>query len=88
MKLIDLEMLRIANQSKEGHPQGVSMGMWRGRASYCAGALCQPVLDLGGSVQPNAGLGENAGTWASMLNIGEPDFQAEGHEVSVNAQEY
>lgn len=48
MKLIDSEMFRVANQSKERTSQGVSMWMWRGRASHCFGALCQPVLDLGG----------------------------------------
>lgn len=37
---------------------------------------------------PHSGLGENAGTWAWVLNMGEPGFQAQGHAVSVNAQEY
>lgn len=91
MKLIDSEMFRVANQSKERRSQGASMWMWRGRVSHCFGALCQPVLDLGGggeSTLPRSDLGENAGTWAWMLNMGGLGFQAQGHGVSVNAQEY
>lgn len=77
MKLIDSEMFRVANQSKERTSQGVSMWIWRGRASHCFGALCQPVLDLGGvegigggSTPPYSDMGENAGTRARLSSSG------------------
>lgn len=69
MKLIDSEMFRVANQSKERRSQGASMWMWRGRVSHCFGALCQPVLDLGGV----GGGGDPrclTQTWGRMLGRG------------------
>lgn len=85
MKLIDLEMLCIDNQSKEGHPRGRPCGCGEEGPPIVLGPYVSQSLTLGG---PSSGLSENAGTWAWMLNMGEPGFQAQGHGVSVKAQEY
>lgn len=82
MKLIDLEMLRRANQSKEGHPRGVSSDVERKGPLLFRGLRCQPVLDLGGrglpkptALRPRV---RTLGRWAAMLNMGEPGLSSSG----------
>lgn len=48
MKLIDLEMLRIANQSKEGHPRGCPWGCGEEGPPIVLGPYVSQSLTLGG----------------------------------------
>lgn len=65
MKLIDLEMLRRANQSKGGHPRGVSSDVERKGPLLFWGPDVSRSLTLGvGGFQSSlhSGAGENCGT--------------------------
>lgn len=78
MGFIDSAILLNSQSIQRGTTQGVSMGMRRGRASYCFGGLDVSqslTLDRGGpQTSKNRGLSENT----RRLNMGEPGLSSSG----------